>query len=45
MLYYNIIYLGEGVDVAKSNISKECIVSHYCFSNHGLKFQSFVSIG
>ena len=29
MLYYNRIDLSEGVDVGKSNNSKECIVCHY----------------
>ena len=42
MLYYNRIDLGEGINVANS---KECIVSHYFFPNHGFKFQRFVCIG
>ena len=34
--------LSEGIDVGKSNNSKECIVCHFWFSNHGFKFQSSV---
>ena len=29
MLYYDRIDLSEGIDVAKSNNSKECIICHY----------------
>ena len=39
MLYYGKIDLSEGINVAKSNNSKECMVCHYCYFNHGLKFQ------
>ena len=28
MLHYDRIDLGEGIDVAKSNNSKECIICH-----------------
>ena len=34
MLYYNRNDLRKGIDPAKSNTNKECIVSHYCFLNH-----------
>ena len=45
MLYYDRIGLSEGIDVAKSNNSKECMVFHYWFFNHGFKFQYFVCNG
>ena len=38
MLYYNRIDIIEGIDAAKSN-SKECMICHYWFFNHGFKFQ------
>ena len=40
MIYYNRINLSEGIDVAKSNNSKECIVCHYWYFNQGFKFQT-----
>ena len=45
MLYYNRIDIHEGIDVAKSNNSKECISCHCLFFNHGFKFQDSVSNG
>ena len=42
MLYYDRIDMREGIDDAKSNKSKECMIFHYCFFNHGFKFQDFV---
>ena len=42
MLYYDRIDMREGIDHAKSNKSKECMIFHYCFFNHGFKFQDFV---
>ena len=42
MLYYERIDLSEGIHVAKSNSSKECIVCHYWFFSHGFKFQNSV---
>ena len=45
MLYYNRIDIHEGIDVAKSSNSKECINCHYLFFNHGFKFQDSVSNG
>ena len=29
----------EGIDILKSNSSKECMICHYWFFNHGFKFQ------
>ena len=31
MLYYDRIDISEGIDVAKSNNSEECITFNYCF--------------
>ena len=42
MLYYDGIDLSEGIDPAKSNVSKECIVGHCCCFNYGFKFQNSV---
>ena len=33
------------MDVAKSNNSKECIIHHYWFFNHGPKFQDSMCNG
>ena len=45
MLYYNKIDLTEGINPVKSNNSKESIVCHYWFFNHGFKFQNYVCNG
>ena len=46
MLYwFKQIDLSEGIDVVKSNNSRECIFHHYCYFNHGFKFQNFVCNG
>ena len=45
MPYYNRIYISEGIDPAKSNGSKECIICCYCFFNHEFKFQDYVCNG
>ena len=45
MLYYDRIDINEGIDLAKRNNSKECMVSHYWFFNHGFKFQDSVCDG
>ena len=29
MLYYNKIYVSEGIDINKSNKSKECVICNY----------------
>ena len=39
MLYYDRIDISKGTDAAKSNRSKECIICHYRFFNHGFKIQ------
>ena len=38
MLYYYKIDLSEGINVAKSINSKECMICHYWTFNHGFKF-------
>ena len=35
----------EGIDVVKSNNSKECRDCHYWYFNHGFKFHKFVRNG
>ena len=44
-MYNNIIDLSEVIDPTKSNKSKECMICHYWFFNHGLKFQDFLCNG
>ena len=45
MLYYDRIDIREGIDLAKRNKSKECMICHYWFFNHGFKFQDYVCNG
>ena len=45
MLYYGRIDISEGISLAKSNESKECMICHYWFFNHGFKFQDHVCNG
>ena len=45
MLYYDRIDISKGIDLAKSNNSKECMICHYWFFNHGFEFQAYVSNG
>ena len=45
MLYNNIIDLSKVVDPTKTNKSEECMICHYWFFNHGLKFQDSVCNG
>ena len=49
MLYHDridiYIYINEGIDLAKSNKSKKCMICHYWFSNHEFKFQDYVCNG
>ena len=45
MLYYDRTDISEGVHLAKSNKSEECMICHYWFFNHGFKFQDYVSNG
>ena len=39
------IDVSKGIDLAKSNNSKECAICHYWFFNHGFKFQDCVYNG
>ena len=45
MLYYDRIDISEGIYTVKSNRSKECMICHYRFFNHGFKFQDSVRNG
>ena len=45
MLCYDIIDISDGVDLVKSNKSKECMIYHYWFFNHGFKLQYSVCNG
>ena len=45
MLYYDKINISEGTDLIESNNSKECMISHYWFSNHAFNFQHYVCNG
>ena len=38
MLHYDRIDLGEGIDTTKSRNSKQCMVCHNWFLDHGYKF-------
>ena len=41
----NRIDISEGIDPTKSNRSKECMICHYWFFNHGFRFQDSVCNG
>ena len=45
MLYYDRTDISEGIDLAKSNNSKERIICHYFFFNNGFEFQDSVCNG
>ena len=45
MLFYDRIDISEGIDLAKSNNSKECMICHYKFFNHGFKLKDYVCNG
>ena len=45
MLYYDRTDISEGIDLAKSNNSKECMICHYFLFNHGFEFQDSVCNG
>ena len=45
MLHHDRIDISEGIDVAKSHNSKECIIFNYCFVNRGFEFQNSVCNG
>ena len=42
MLHYNRIDISEVIVAAKSHNSKECMICHYWFFNHGFKYQDSV---
>ena len=42
MFYYDRIDISEGIDLANSNSSKECMVCQNCFFNHWFKFQDSI---
>ena len=42
MLYYDRIDISEGIDLTKSNESKERMICHYWCFDHGFKFQDHV---
>ena len=41
-MYYERIGISEGSYFTKSNKSRECMICHYFFFNHGFKFQDYV---
>ena len=45
MLYYDRIDISNGTDPTKSKKSRECMICHYFFFNHGFKFQDYVCNG
>ena len=46
MLEYEIIDISEGIDVNKTNFSKECDISHYCyFKDIGFKYEKYLCNG
>ena len=45
MLYYNRINITEGIDLAKSNNSKECMICHCWSFNHGFKLPDSICSG
>ena len=45
MLYCDRIDISKATDLAKSNRSKECMISQYWFFNHGFKFQDSIYNG
>ena len=45
MLYFERINLSGGIDPAKSNENKECMIYRYCFINHEVRFQNHVCSG
>ena len=45
MLHDDRIDISEAIDLAKSNNSKECMICHYWFFNHGFEIQDSVCKG
>ena len=44
-MYYDRIDMSQGIDLAKSRKSKECMISHHLFFNHWFKFQDSICKG
>ena len=43
MIYYDRIDVLEGIDINKTNESKECNIYHYCFfPDKGFRFETYV---
>ena len=42
MLHFDRIDISKGIDPSENNNSKECVICHYWFFNHGFKFQDAV---
>ena len=45
MLYYGRIDISERINLTKSSSNIECMICHYCFFNHGFKFQDSICNG
>ena len=45
MLHYDRIDISEGINLAKTNNSKKCMICHYWFFNSGFKFQHSICNG
>ena len=45
MPYYDRIGINKVTDLAKSNDSKECMISHYWLFKHGFEFQDYICNG
>ena len=46
MLEYDRIDISEGIDVNKTNASKECDICHYwCFKDTGFKYEPYLCNG
>ena len=46
MIEYGRIDISEGVDVNRTNLSKECDIFHYChFKNIGFKYEPYLCNG
>ena len=45
MLHYDRIDISEGINLAKTNNSKKCMICHYWFFNSGFKFQDSICNG
>ena len=46
MLEYNRIDISEGIDINKTNLSKQCNICHYCYFNDiGFKYEPYLGNG